>query len=199
MIAPLGPEHVDQVAKLHCAALTGLLSELGETAARAFYTGCVRTGASAGFVDLQQGEVRGFVLGSVHPGKVKRAVAGDNPAGILAGLLRGVLRRPAALGWILKSFHGPDEGGYDGESPELTYLAVSSASRGSGIGKSLVAAFTRAMREAGVPAYELSVDDANERAAAFYEGRGFTSIGRYREFGVLHRRYRLQFIPPSKE
>ena len=193
MIIPLAAEHVDQVVKLHCATLTGLLSELGEDAARSFYLGCVETGAAIGFVDVQEGEVRGFVLGSVHPDKLKRAVIRCNPLGTLGGMFLGILRRPAALAWLLRSFKGPDEGGYDTREPELTYLAVSPACRKSGIGGSLVDAFTRAMRGAGIPAYELSVDENNEGAIAFYEGRGFKPIGRYREFGTLHRRYHLQF------
>ena len=194
MIIPLGPEHVGQVARLHCAALTGLLSELGETAARAFYAGCVKTGAASGFVYLRQEEVCGFVLGSVHPDRLRRAVVRSNPAGALCGVLLGILRRPAALGWLLKSFKGPDEGSYDPREPELTYLAVSSGCRAGGIGGSLIDAFTRAIRDAGTPACELSVDDNNERAAALYERRGFKLIGRYREFGTLHRRYRLQLF-----
>ena len=92
----------------------------------------------------------------------------------------------------MRSFKGPDEGSFDPRQPELTYLAVSPEQRKSGIGGSLVDAFTQAMRDISVPAYELSVDDDNERAVAFYEGRGFKLLGRYREFGTLHRRYRLR-------
>ena len=39
---------------------------------------------------------------------------------------------------------------------------------------------------------ELSVDDVNAAAASFYERRGFTEIGRYRQFGALHRRLSLR-------
>lgn len=191
MIMPLGREHVPEVAKLHALALTGLLTELGEAAARAFYEGCVRSGLATGFVSSGEGKVQGFVLGSARPDLLKSAVVRANPAGTVAGMLLGILRRPAAFAWLLKSFKGPDEGRYDSRAPELTYLAVASEGRGSGIGGQLVDAFTRAMREAGLPSYELSVDDDNERAIAFYEARGFKSIGRYREFGKGHRRYRL--------
>ena len=196
MIVPLGPEHVNQVARLHCATLTGLLSELGGAAARAFYAGCVRAGSAAAFVYVNEGEVRGFVLGSTRPDTLKQAVVRKNPVGTLAGMLVGILRKPAGLAWLLRSYKGPDEGSYDPQTPELTYLAVAPEGRGSGIGGRLVDAFTRAMRDAGVPAYELSVDDENERAIAFYEGRGFRLIGRYREFGTLHRRYLLQTALP---
>jgi len=192
MIVPLALEHVDQVAALHCATLTGLLSELGAPAVRAFYTGCVRARSAVGFVDLHNGEVRGFVLGSARPGGLKRAVLRQNPAGTTAGVLLGLLRRPAAIAWLMKSFKGPDEGGFDGDEPELTYLAVSPTYQKSGVGARLVDAFTRAMSEAGVPEFALSVDDDNAAAAAFYERRGFKPIGRYREFGAGHRRYRLR-------
>lgn len=196
MIAPLRPEHIDQVAELHCATLTGLLSELGAPAARAFYSGCLRSRSAAGFVHLRQEKVCGFVLGSVHPDQLKRAVMRVNPAGTLAGIFLGVLRRPAAAAWLLRSIKGPDEGRYDPRAPELTYLSVSADCRKDGIGGGLVDAFTQAMRDASVPAYELSVDDANAGAIAFYEGRGFREAGRYREFGALHRRYRLQISSP---
>lgn len=191
MIVPFGLEHVDSVAKLHCAALTGLLSELGESAARAFYTGCVRSRAAIGFVNLEQGAVNGFVLGSIHPNELKKAVVCGDSAGTLAGVFLGILRRPAALARLIQSFMGPDEGNCDPREPELTYLAVAAGCRESGVGGELVNAFTQAMRDAAVSAYELSVDDDNEAAAAFYIGRGFAPIGHYREFGVWHRRYRL--------
>jgi ribosomal protein S18 acetylase RimI-like enzyme len=194
MIVPLGPEHIGQVARLHRAALKGLLFELGEAAARAFYSGCVRTGSAAGFVYIQKGEVRGFVLGSVRPDRLKRAILRSNPIGTLTGVFLGIFHRPAALALLVKSVRGPDEGSYDPREPELTYLAVAADCRTSGIGGSLVDAFTKAMRDAGVPGYELSVDDDNDGAAAFYERRGFKPIGRYREFNARHLRYRLELL-----
>ncbi len=77
----------------------------------------------------------------------------------------------------------------------MTYLAVSPERQGGGIGERLVGSFTQAMRGSGVSAYALSVDENNERAIAFYEKIGFKLIGRYREFGALHCRYRLQTAP----
>ena len=195
MIVPLAVEHAQRVARLHCSCLTGLLSQLGPGASRAFYAGCARAESATAFVCLEEGEIRGFVLGSVCPGRLKREVVRLNPLGILSGICIGVLRRPAALRWLVKSFRGPDEGSYDAEAPELTYLAVAEERRGSGIGRRLVEAFTAAMGNAGVPVYELSVDADNRPAAVFYERLGFLPAGRYREFGVLHRRYRLDLHP----
>jgi ribosomal protein S18 acetylase RimI-like enzyme len=195
MIARLGKEHVREVARLHRANLTGLLSRLGLPAINAFYAGCVRTSAAIGFVYLERGLVRGFVLGSLHPGDLKQEALRKNPFDTLAGLCLGIMRHPSSLVFLLKSFRGPDEGAYDDHVPELTYVAVSSENRGSGIGRVLVNAFTNEMRKSGIAAYELSVDDDNSAAISFYEGLGFVLCGRYREFGLLHRRYRLNIGP----
>lgn len=191
MIVPLGVEHVDAVAQLHCAALRGLLSELGAPAARAYYTGCVRADSAVGFVYVENGVVRGYVLGSAHPDRLKREVLRRNPVGTLAGLCVGFMRQPSSLARLLKSVRGPDEGTYDGQVAELTYLAVVADCRRGGIGRQLIDAFAGAMREAGVQEYELSVDDDNRAAIGFYERLGFRLTGSYLEFGLLHRRYRL--------
>jgi ribosomal protein S18 acetylase RimI-like enzyme len=191
MIARLGKEHVKEVARLHRANLTGLLSRLGLPAIRAFYAGAVKTSLGVGFVYIEGNLVRGFVLGSIHPGSLKHAALQKNPFDTLAGMCLGILRRPSTLIFLLKSFRGPDEGAYDRDAPELTYIAVSGEKRGVGIGAELVNAFTNEMRNFGIGAYELSVDDDNGAAISFYEGLGFVLSGRYREFGISHRRYRL--------
>jgi ribosomal protein S18 acetylase RimI-like enzyme len=97
----------------------------------------------------------------------------------------------------VKSFRGPDDGAYDPQVPELTYLATAEHHRGSGIGRQLVDAFDTAMRERGAPAFELSVDEDNQAAIAFYERLGFRLSGKYREFGIVHRRYRRELNPPT--
>ena len=191
MIVPMAAEHVEEIARLHCASLKGLLTVLGPRAARAYYRGGVRTSSAVGFVFLEDATVRGFVLGSAEPGALKRDVLRANPLDIAFALGAGIIRRPTSLVWLVKSVRGPDEGSYDPHAAELTYLAVSAARRSGGIGRGLVEAFTRAMRERGVSSYELSVDEDNGTAIGFYEKLGFCLVGRYREFDVLHCRYRL--------
>jgi ribosomal protein S18 acetylase RimI-like enzyme len=103
----------------------------------------------------------------------------------------GVVTHPGALASFVRSFGGPPPGAYDPRTPELTYIAVERDARGRRIGEQLVRAFTTAMHESGIPAYELSVDDENMRGRAFYERLGFVAIGRYEEFGRAHIRYRV--------
>lgn len=191
MIAPLERGHVRDVARLHCASLTGLLSELGEPAARAFYFGCIGSRSARAFVDIEAGAIRGFVLGSLHPVDLKREVMRRKFFSTFTGLTLGVLRKPLAFVSLMKSLKGPDEGSYDARAAELTYLAVPASGRNAGTGRRLVEAFNGSMRESAVSSYELSVDDDNAGAAIFYEKLGFNLVGHYSEFGVVHRRYRL--------
>jgi ribosomal protein S18 acetylase RimI-like enzyme len=190
-IEPMAHQHVDAVARLHCASLRGLLTQLGLPAARAFYSGSIGAQSAIALVYTEQSAVQGFVLGSAHPDQLKREVVRRNPAVTLLAVIWGTIRRPASLVWLVRSSRGPDEGIVDGRVAELTYLAVGSDSRSGGIGRQLVEAFNQALRATGVESYELSVDEDNAAAIGFYERQGFQLIGRYREFGMLHRRYRL--------
>lgn len=192
MIVPLAMEHVPHVARLHCRTLTGLLAELGNSAAQAYYTGCFRTGLLTAFVDIQDGKVMGFVCGSMHPDKLRSAMFRRNPFEIMTGTIIGLLRRPTAIKWLLNSFKGPDQGHFDPTEPELTYLAVDPEHRQSGIGAQLLNSFLEALRNAGAATCALSVDDDNTAARSFYEKHGFEAIGSYNEFGRHHRRYRLE-------
>src|SRR5262245_48061640 len=146
MIVRMSHEHVDEMARLHCESLKGLLQRLGPPAARAYYTGAVRTDAAIGLVDVDGGAVRGFVLGSTNPVNLKRDVFRENRLATLAAVFRGIVRSPRSLVWLLRSFRGPDDGSYDADVPELTYLAVDAAFRSTGLGKALVEAFSLAMR-----------------------------------------------------
>lgn len=190
MIVPMSREHLSDVARLHCSSLGGLLRQLGEPAVLAYYRGALQSPQFVAFVHLDDGAVAGFVAGSIQPDRMKSAVLLANPLGVLVGVLFGALRHPWSLGWLALSLRGPDNGAYDARVPELTYLATVERHRRHGIGRRLVGAFSAAMRERSVVAYELSVEEGNRAATDFYERVGFKPIGRYQEFGTRYIRYR---------
>ncbi len=189
-VVPLAPQHVDEVARLHCESLTGLLSTLGPQAARLFYAGCVGNERAIGLVYVGAGEVLGFALGTAQPATLKGEVLRTRPLGWMAAIAAAVCRRPRSLRWIVDGWRGP-RGRFDEGAAELTYLAVASDRRRGGVGRRLVDAFTAAMTSQGARAYELSVDDDNAGAVSFYENLGFQLVGRYRQYGDGRRRYRL--------
>ena len=187
MIEPLDTRDVKAVAELHCATLTGLLTQMGPRAVEAFYMGCVKSTLAIGLVYLEQSNIRGFVLGSPHPDRLKRDIFRQNPIGLLSALLA----KPSSIVPLLESLGGPEEGHCDRRAPDLSYLSVAREVRGGGIGTKLVEAFSERMRIAEVDGYNLSVDEDNGAAIAFYEHLGFHVTGRYREFGIRRLRYRL--------
>jgi ribosomal protein S18 acetylase RimI-like enzyme len=194
-IERLSLRDVPDVVALHGEALEGLLSRLGPDAMRAYYVGCAEAVNATGLVARGSDGLQGFVLGSANPTKLRREVIEREPMGVLGGVALGVLRRPGNLPWLLKSLLGPDSGHYDSTVPELTYLAVRPTHRGHGVGRQLVAAFSDAMRAAGQTRFELSVQDGNPQATAFYERLGFTRVGEYEEFGQRHFRYEITLSP----
>lgn len=190
IVVRLAAEHVDDVARLHCAELTGLLSKLGFRAARAFYSGCTGSRLAVGFVATEGGEIAGFVLGSSDPGNLRRDVLRRNPAGVATGTLAGLMAHPSAAPWLLRSLRPGGDAAYDRRAAELIYLAVAPGARGGGLGRELVGAFAAALGREGIDAFELSVDEDNPGAIRFYESLGMRRVGLYREFGRLHARYR---------
>ena len=193
-LARMGREHVTEVALLHCKSLTGLLSVLGLSAARAYYRGSVQSDWGIGFVCLNGGGVHGFVLGSINPSRLRREVWLRNFRETLWSLSIGIIKRPSAMLALCQSFRVCGRGRND-RSPELIYLAVDEASTEAGIGAQLVGAFNQALRDRGINAYELSVDVDNSRGIRFYEKLGFRPLDEYWQFGILRRRYRLEWEP----
>jgi ribosomal protein S18 acetylase RimI-like enzyme len=195
VVAPFRREHVARVAELHCSALPGLLSLLGRGATVAFYSGYVDSRRCVGFVDEHDDVVRGFIVGSDDPQGMRRDAMRANGSRILLSLATGVVRRPGVLRPLVDAVVGLRYGGFDSHVPELTYIAVRSDARGAGIGSALLTAFDAALRARGVNRYELSVEDDNHRAVAFYNSHGLRQTGTYRQFSTMYRRYQRE-LPP---
>jgi len=191
-VTPFQSGHVERVADLHCRTLGGLLTALGPKSAAAFYSGYVASPACIAYVEEQGGVLRGFVLGSGDPERMRKDALRANRGSIGWAVAARVLRQPSLLRLVLDGARGlrPDEaGGFDPRAPELTYIAVREDARGAGVGSALLDAFHAALRAQGFEEYELSVEADNAQAVAFYESRGLRQTGTYRQFGTTYRRY----------
>src|SRR3954466_4292758 len=138
MITRLGPEYVDQVAALHRKTLTGLLARLGTPAIAAYYTGCAKSDLAIGLVDVEDGIVRGFVLGSMHPERLNGEAARKNPFGVALSVAAGVAAHPSRMPLLLQSIRGTGGDDFDRHAPSLVYLAVDPQARRAAVGRSLV-------------------------------------------------------------
>jgi ribosomal protein S18 acetylase RimI-like enzyme len=188
-VAPIRGEHVARVAALHCQALGGLVTALGPAAAAEFYDGYLASRSCLGFVEERADIVRGFVLGSAHPERMRHEALRANFRGIAGRALARAFRRPGLWRLLAAGTLGARARAFDRRAPELTYIAVRDDARGVGIGRVLLTAFEAGLRAQGIRRYELSVEADNRGALAFYEGHGLRPIGTYEEFGVTYRRY----------
>lgn len=188
-VVPLAPQHVAEVAALHCEVLTGLVADLGPRVARVVYRSYVKSGGVLGLVILEEGHVRAFAVGSAAPQRLRRSTLRGDFLALAWSVLVGLVRHPSAVRAVAGALVGGSDA-FDRTAAELTYLAVAEDRSGAGLATRLVQEFERAMRERGVRSYELSVAVDNERAIAFYEAHGFSRIASYREFGTPYHRYR---------
>ena len=190
-IMPISLEHIHEVATLHCQIMPGLLSILGTKVTRAVYDGYAKSDAVVGFVYLEDDHVAGFVIGSATPRRLRRDALSRNGWRIALHVGASVTLHPRRIGALIDGLRGPTGSSIDDDDSELTYIGVSPRTRRGRVGTQLVDAFNDAMRKAGVDAYQLSVDGANESAVGFYRARGFRQIGEYLQFGALNIRYEL--------
>jgi ribosomal protein S18 acetylase RimI-like enzyme len=73
---------------------------------------------------------------------------------------------------------------------ELTYIGVSSAQRGKGLGKKLLNAFIEASRANGYHSVVLSVEKDNSSALSLYEKEGFKVVKTFSE--GRYQRHRME-------
>ena len=90
--------------------------------------------------------------------------------------------------WFLVAVRGGEVvgsvmAGYDGHRGWVNYLAVLPRQRLAGVGRALMAAIERQLREAGCPKINLQVRATNQEAIGFYRALGYSfddvvSLGR---------------------
>lgn len=150
MIVPMREEHAAQVADLHQRYIDSLLSRLGPGVCQSFYLHALRRPECFGFVDLEAGRVRGFVLGATDNSRLFSAWS------LRLSILRSLARRPAIARRILFHLSGELD-----PAPELLYEAVGPQWRRRGIATALTLALREGYRSRGVERYEIRVDRDN--------------------------------------
>lgn len=150
MIVPMNESHVPQVVELHANHVKSLLAEFGRRFCRSFYLEAVHSSNCIGFVDVEGGRVRGFVLGALNNSTLFSSWS------LRFKMLCALAVRPRLLGRIL--FHLT--AGF-AAAPEILYEAVDPADRRQGIATRLTLAVAEAYRVRGVTRYEIRIDRDN--------------------------------------
>jgi ribosomal protein S18 acetylase RimI-like enzyme len=185
-ISRLEPAALDELAALHISSMHTLLSELGLPVVRHYYEVCQRDDAVIGICACSQpgpdtggAKLLGWAVGSPYPDEINTRT--QRPLPWFAGrMLRLAVTHPAVFPQLAASAlasSAPVEPG----AVELTYIGVAAAARGQGLGKSLLAAFVDAARDAGYSGVVLSVETDNPAAIALYTKAGFKIMRTFTE------------------
>ncbi len=169
------------VVPLHATHLPpGFLLDLGPSIIHSFYLSALRLPEVIFIVAETDGQVAGFVFGSLRGGSIFNKIVLGSPLKWILLLVRCGLQSPLVFLELLKMIFSPgDKRIKDG--PELTYLVVDPRFQKSGFGRSLVAAFNSELLKKGHSSYELSSLVENKSANSFYERLGFKTLFTYTE------------------
>jgi len=173
-IQPLRPRHAAAVARIHHLSQEGtFLTALGHPFLTVLYEEMSRSAHCRAFVALVEGQVVGFVVGTLSTGAIFKEVALKRPIRLGWLVFRRALRRPRLLWQALQTLAYPAQANHALPPAELLSLALEPRWRNRRIGSALVARLHAAMREAGVTQMAVTVDAANAGALRFYRRHGF--------------------------
>jgi len=198
-IAPLAPDDVDMVVKLHLRAFPDFfLSFLGPRFLREFYLAFLMDPVGMAFVARSEhDEVVGVIVGPLDPrGFFGRLLRRRWWAFALASAA-ALLRKPAIAPRLIRAL------GYRGEAPTdarralLSSIAVDPSSQGAGIGRRLVECWLAEAKRRGAIGCCLTTDaQGNEAVNTFYRRVGWKLESTYTTpQGRIMDRYIYDFAP----
>lgn len=182
-------------ADLHRAALPhGLFPSLGPRFLRQYLATYVDSPAAVALVAERNGALAGFLVGTLDHGHHRAHVMGTHLRPIAVRGALALLVRPTVAWRFVRTrlvryvaairrprVHGPREQGRDRAVAVLAHVAVTPASRGTGVGAELVRAFLDAARAAGASRCELVTRADDDGAFGFYRRLGWDHIGESRD------------------
>jgi ribosomal protein S18 acetylase RimI-like enzyme len=178
----LTSEDLKRLAVLHHAVMHTLLSDLGLPLVLRYYQIAQADPKVIGLCAISPtGTALGWAMGSPHPDRINAQLRSPLTWFVLQ-MLRVMFTRPAVL-WQLASsvLSGSKQDAIRNGAIELTYIGVSSAQRGQGLGKKLLHAFIEASRLNGYRSVVLSVEKENLPAIQLYANAGFRIVKTFSE------------------
>ena len=168
-----------QVAALHAASLDqGFLSTLGEPFLALLYRAIDEARGGVLLVEERNGDVVGFVAGSVGMGEIYRRLL-RRPFALSAAMIPSVAR-PARLRRIVDVLRYGQSDGHHAALPraELLSIAVAPEARGHGVADSLYGRLVEHFQRQGIGEFRIVVGDTLEAAHRFYRRMGAEPRGR---------------------
>ena len=171
MIRQIEKDHTGLIAQIHDKALNGdFLPSLGIDFLTAFYEGIIGKPGVYGFVDVENGRIVGFIIGTRDSEKFFSQALRGNFVKLTLLLLIQLIKRPQIIKNVLETFLYTKKEGTS--KAELVVIAVNNKSQGKGMGKQLVRALEQAFKKEKINRYKLTVH-ADKNAVGFYEHLGY--------------------------
>ncbi|CAM3245679.1 Ribosomal protein S18 acetylase RimI-like enzyme [Deinococcus saxicola] len=134
-----------------------------------------RLPVSVGYVAQVDGDVIGYIIGSLNEAKYRQALGRVLADMVLPGLLTRRYTRPlSGLPYLIRTLRYPSPHASETDFPAHLHLNLLPQSRGLGLGRGLLQRYLGRLRELGVPGVQLSTTDENAAALGLYREAGFT-------------------------
>jgi GNAT superfamily N-acetyltransferase len=165
----------DAVAAAHIASFPGFfLTFLGPGFLRLLYRGIVDDPGGVAIVAERDARILGFVAGVTEQSGFYRRLIVSRKWAFARAALGGVCSRPWVVPRLLRALRKPADSRESVANACLMSIAVLPSEGGRGLGRRLVAEFSKEMRRRGVAAFGLTTDrDGNASVNEFYVRAGF--------------------------
>lgn len=172
---------IEDVVSMHLACMGYSLNALlGREHLKYLYRAMARDATCYVGVAFTGNRPTGVISGSLDAGRFTSRLMLSMPLGRLLGMARQLLLHPhlVRLWWKGNRIASPIRIDSREVRAVLTAIVVDPSAQGRGVGRALVGAFEKFLRDAAVPVYRLDTQIANYPANKFYRGQGFEEAAR---------------------
>lgn len=171
---------VNSIVQIHCDAFKGFfLTSLGKPFLKFYYSCFIASDETVVLCAVEDGRILGFSAAAKNSRGFNTRLIKKNFLKFCIMAVKLVITSPKSIVRLARNLR--KNGGGNLESnisyAELYSIGVSSLSQGQGIGKKLLSASEKAIKNAGVNQLSLTTDFYNnESALAFYHSMGYETL-----------------------
>ncbi len=184
---PMGVEHVDDVCRLHTAAMgNSLWAQLGPSFLRRVYRALIADPDFVGYVFVEDGRTRGFIAGSSDAPRMMRRVLVRRAVPLMTSAAWGVLRRPTAARPLLETlsyFTKSSVPGAEDIAAESMFCSFEPELRGRRVSGLINKLLFDELAARGHRYVKITTEADNKGAVRQLTSWGFEQLGQFRFYG----------------
>lgn len=196
-ILPMSSKYVSQVAYLHNAVLSGMLTQLGKNIVKIFYQTALNFHYNFGYVAVNSNKLIGFVFCTFNSASMYMDIFLRQIFPVIINILPKVICHPKLISYFKEMLTKKIKTNINCKT-ELVYIAVHPNYRRGKIGQQLIEKVNSHLLRLEIKKYELNVNADNQQAILFYENMHFKKEYKLREFGIEKYRYSFDILSIKK-